>query len=157
MLAGCLSDPPSDDELIERFTSNQSDFETLVQMMKEDIAHTSIERFHRDYVKYSDQEQTLDEPRIDQYRELFNKLGLNSIDYGYYFPSGEEFFSITVYAAGAFPDEGRYKGYKYFPNGYIERPDAILVNSLAYDPQNHGPGAYLFRKITEKWYLYFLY
>ena len=66
-------------------------------------------------------------------------------------------FVITVYAEGWSPEGGIYKGYEYFPDGFPARLEVSLVESLEYDPQAYESGTWLYRKISENWYLWFLY
>lgn len=150
------SPPPTDRQMIDNFTENRSDFETLVEMMVEDTNEVALFKVHRDYVKYyeSEQEDTVDQRRIQEYRTLLKKLNLLSIAY---YQHREESFVITAYAAGGIPDEGIYKGYEYFPGGLPARFEAALVDSLEYDPKTYEPGTSLYREIDGNWYLWFLY
>ena len=156
ILAGCANPPPSDDSLMEMFESNQSDFETLVEMMSEDTKITPLYKVTEDYVQYnvSQENTTINEQRIQKYRDLFTKLDLLSIAH---FTHHEENFVITVYAEGWSPEGGIYKGYEYFPDGFPARLEVSLVESLEYDPQAYESGTWLYRKISENWYLWFLY
>jgi hypothetical protein len=146
--------PPSDDLLIETFTTNRHDFETLVRMMSEDTANTALWKVHQDYVKYQEEGTVITERRLQEYRSLFGRLGLMSMTH---YPNARESFLITVYAEGFSPEGGIYKGYEYFPEGIPEEYESSLVDSLKYDPKTHDPGTWLYREIDQHWYLWFLY
>ena len=147
---------PDDDLLMEMFESNQDDFEILVEMMSEDTKTVPLHKVAKDYIQYtvSQKDTTLDEQRIQEYRDLFTELDLLSITH---FTRNEESFLIIVYAEGWSPEGGIYKGYRYFPDGFPSRFEASLVESLEYDPQAYESGTWLYRKINENWYLWFLY
>lgn len=156
ILMGCSSPIPSDDLLIGRFESNRSDFIVLVEMMREDTRNTSLHKVTRDYVQYDagQENTTIDEQRIQEYRDLFTKLNLLSITH---YTRDEESFVITVFARGWSPEGGIYKGYEYYPDGFPASLEGSLVESLEYDPQAYEPGTWLYCKISENWYLWFLY
>ncbi len=155
-LMGCSDPIPSDALLIEKFESNRSDFETLVEMMREDTKLAPLHKVAKDYVQYnaSQNDTTIAEERLQAYRALFTKLDLRSITH---FTRNEESFAIIVYAPGWSPEGGIYKGYEYFPNGFPLRHKDALVKSLEYDPHAYESGTWLYREINENWYLWFLY
>jgi hypothetical protein len=156
ILTGCSNPPPDDDFLIETFESNRSDFEGLVRMMSEDTRIAPLHKVARDYVQYDagQGDTTIDEQRLQEYRDLFTKLDLLSITH---YTRNEESFVITVYAEGWSPEGGIYKGYEYFPDGFPARLEDSLVASLEYNPQVYESGTWLYRKINDNWYLWFLY
>ncbi len=155
LLAGCSNRPPSDEILIEQFTSKQDKLEMMIKMMGEDTSETGLHKIARDYLQYdADRRGEIDEQRIQEYRRLFDELNLLSITH---YRGDTESFLITAYAAGWSPEGGIYKGYEYFPEGLPEKHKDQLVDSLEYDPDEYEPNTWLYRLINENWYLWFLY
>jgi hypothetical protein len=155
LLSGCSDRLPSDESLIEQFTSNQSKFETAIEMMGEDTSETALYKIARDYIQYeAGREGEIDEQRAEEYRCLFDELNWLSITH---YRGDTESFLITVYAEGWSPEGGIYKGYEYFPEGLPEKHRDRLVESLEYAPDEYESGTWLYRRIDENWYLWFLY
>lgn len=155
-LTGCGDPIPEDALLITTFEAQQDDFETLVAMMREDVARTSLHKVDRAYVQYdqSENDAEISEERVQAYRDLFARLDVLSITY---YNRKEESFLITAFARGWSPEGGIYKGYEYYPDGLPPRRAEDVVDSLDYEPQTYEPGTWLYREMEGNWYLWFLY
>jgi hypothetical protein len=148
LLVGCSSSPPSDDALLSIFENHTDDFEALVSMFTEDMV---LEKVARNYTWPDNvRELGISRQRIKNYRELLEEAGLLSIE------RCREGILFTVYAGGALPDDGVYKGYAYFPGGPSARVCPSLVDDLddlEWSPYQVTSAC---RQIDENWYLWFL-
>ena len=148
LLVACSSPPPSDETLIDIFENNTEDFEALVSMFNEDIALQKVALSYTwpDNVR----ELGISRQRIQTYRELLGELELLSVQ------RSRDGIYFTAHAWGAFPDDGAYIGYAYFPDGRSASMCSSLVDDLddlEWSPHQVTSAC---RQIDEKWYLWFL-
>lgn len=151
-------DHPSDSDLEKTFYRHEPDFNKLVGMVKQD-AH--VVRIAHDFTWLEtnaawprpESELGFSKERWDEYRRLFNKLGLKEGVYrpeGYAGAEGQVIFmpvSLTGLATG-----GDEKGY-----AYVMKKVSPLVDSLdniTIQVQSLVP---VYKKLKGNWYLYYLW
>lgn len=147
ILVGCFSpsNPPADKTLIEIFNNQQNKFETLANMLLDD---TDLQKVTSNYVlpegaKISNQ-------RLQEYRQLLKEVNLHSVE------RSKEAVFLTAYVSGGLSDDGIYKGYVYFQNGIPRESEALMIDNLDGLEWNPNQVLEFYRKIDEKWYLWFL-
>lgn len=147
-LVRCSSAAPSDETLLETFGEHQDGFETLVSMFAEDIA---LEKVARNYTRPSNiRELGVSRQRMQSYRDLLRELDLLSIE------RSQETILLTAYAGGAFPDDGVYKGYAYFPNEVSERVCHSVIDDLDNFRWSPNQVTSACRRIDKNWFLWLL-
>lgn len=142
---GCS--PPPDSILLSQFAENQDVFEKLAGMIIEDHA---LERVHRTYILGT----SPGDERIAEYRRLLAIVGCLSISR--YEHQEQSQVQLIMFAGGALPDDGIYKGFVFFPRGLPEHFKDNLVSSLDDVPSEIETVSIFYREINENWYLYFL-
>jgi hypothetical protein len=147
VLSGCFSPskPHADEILVENFTNHRDKFVTLVNMVVND---KDLESVTTKYVL--PENTTISEQRLQEYRRLLKELDLCSIEVH------QEAVFLTAYIGGSFPDDGVYKGYVYFPDGIPGELKASVIDNLDGLEWNANHVTKFYKKIDEKWYLWFL-
>jgi hypothetical protein len=147
-----------DEKLIENFQSHKAEFNHLLQMFQED---KSLGRVAFDFTRTSNFFEKCKEPnswngkeievsneRLDEYRKLFNNLGLSTGIEGYCekqiitFPASTKGLSVT----------GSSKGY-----AYLEKTPKTLIDNLDNYWSEDKKSFTAYRRIEGNWYLYFDY
>ena len=145
-LGGCgiFNNCPSDNALIERFRAHEADFRRLAQMFKEDVKLSEVD--HKSaWVDY-DTKTNLPQPRLDEYRRLMQKLGVQHIARG---ESSGRFYLLVWRESGVFIG-GSSKFYIYAD--WLPPPSPLTDSLDALERSGHD--AYAFRKFEESWYLH---
>jgi hypothetical protein len=134
----------TDRGLEERFRVHETDFQRLVQMMREDSEFSSVTH-HAVYRAY-DIKVTPPSNRFDDYRRLLSKLDLASVSRA----DGTDRIYFAVWNKADFFMGGTNE---YFV--YAETPPAdaqYLVESL--DKLRGQTDAFAFKKFSDRWYLH---
>ena len=145
---------PPDDTLIRNFQKYEADFNKLVSMSNED---SRVIRIARDFTRLEnnwgwprpESELGFSRQRWDEYRALFNKLGLDSGISREDGP-GETIIFLTASSKGM-TFRGSSKGY-----AYSERELSPVFDSLNQNPVKPGERpkhGVAYRKIKDRWYL----
>jgi hypothetical protein len=161
MLAAC--DPfnvdkphPSDDELIRNFQKSEADFNKLIAMSNED---PKVIRIASDFTRLEnnwqwprpESELGFSKQRWDEYRVLFNKLGLES---GISRESDSERTIIFLTASSkGMTFRGSSKGYAYSEQELSPLFDSLNQNPV--DPQKRQKHEAAYKKIKDHWYLFY--
>jgi hypothetical protein len=130
---------PSDQELIERFEARQEKFDALLRMYQED---STLLRVTPDFTI---PKNSLSAERWAEYRDLFDDLGLDGGLSGRS-PGPTIFFASTR----GFVTGGDVKGY-----AYSEAVPGRLLDSLDRRPSDSESNVPVYRRITNRWYLYY--
>ena len=145
---------PSDDELIRNFQKNEADFNKLVTMSNED---SKVIRIAPDFTRLEnnwawprpESELGFSKQRWDEYRTLFNKLGLQS---GISRERDSESTIIFLTASSkGMTFRGSSKGYAYSEQELSPVFDSLNQNPV--DPQKRQKHGVAYRKIKDHWYL----
>lgn len=140
-LSGCHGfSHPSDESLIERFHSEQADFEKLVAMLSED---RNLVRLTGDYVSYRNYATPLPNERLVEYRRLLKSLMLS--DGVSRSPDG---FQLVASSRGMVLASSA-KSYSYS----LKEPAPIVDSLDAVIKQNRGDQQPIWRRISGNWYL----
>ena len=151
---------PKDADMIENFNAHREDFETLVQMLKEDRA---LGRVANDFTRTSNffgdcKEETMEcstakeigvtEARLSEYRRLFNKLDLEKGIEGY----GKKETIAFLASTKGLSVTGSTKGY-----WHTTVAPKTIVDDLDTYWSADGKSFLATRHIDGNWYLFFDY
>ena len=144
LVASCgLGAHPSDQALEQRLRSDEADFNRLVAMLKED---SDIVRLGEDFVFLSeDSNRLIPKERLDEYRRLFRKLGLEA---GFH-RSGSKLRLIASSKGMIIPNSEK---------SYVFSADELspLVDSLErVIRDNRGDQPPVFKRLYGNWYIYY--
>jgi len=140
---GCGSSHPSDASLLANFENHEEDFETLLNMLRED---KKLRRVDEDWTDPDDLSMIgVSEGRIRDYRALFAKL---RVPRGFCAHHGPEVFTLIASTYGL-SVSGSSKGYEYRE----EAPDQVVADLDSY--WSNGDSFRAYRHIDGNWYLYF--
>ncbi len=145
---------PSDLDLIKNFEKYEAEFNELIKMSNED---SKVIRIAHDFTRLEnnwawprpESELGFSRQRWDQYRSLFEKLGLDS-GLSRETDSDGAVVYLTAFSKGMV-NRGSSKGY-----AYSEKELSPLFNSLdqnPIEPQKRNKHDVVYRKIKEHWYL----
>jgi hypothetical protein len=145
---------PSDDELIRNFYKNEADFNKLISMSNQD---PKVIRIARDFTRLEnnwqwprpESELGFSKQRWDEYRSLFDKLGLDAGISRETDSKGTVIF-LTASAKGM-TFRGTSKGYAYSEKELSPVFDSVDQNPLA--PQNRPKHGVAYKKIKDHWFL----
>lgn len=146
--------PPhdTDDVMIQHFMKNQKAFEEIVAKVQKD---GDITRIGNNWYQLTDKKSRTDNPkRIEQYRELFKEISVDSGISVSYLPDGNVKVTFLSHCVGLVTG-GSCKGYAYEPK---LRDAMILVNNTDEYVEDADIRGYwwVYRKIedADNWYLY---
>lgn len=135
------------------FDTHEEDFNSLISMFKED---TQLELVDSKNTRLSTVNNSTGMPtngitdvRLNAYRALFQKIGLQ---YGMSRTNIPNTIAIGTYASG-FVTNGIYKGYMYSPNNLEPLYDNLDNVNYSEIPTD----TFIFKKMRDSWYLYFIY
>jgi hypothetical protein len=145
---------PSDDELIHNFQKYEADFNKLVSMSNED---STVVRIAPDFTRLEnnwrwprpESELGFSKQRWDEYRALFDKLGLDSGISRESDSHGTVIF-LTASSKGM-TFRGSSKGYAYSEQELSPVFDSLNQNPV--EPQKRSKHGVAYKKIKEHWYL----
>jgi hypothetical protein len=155
LLSGCgfFARLPSDDTLLKNFSQHEAAFERLLEMSQEDAGFTTISSRY-----VSPQTKKLPQARWNEYRRLFDALGLEELvrrqidkeHTGLFLIAGTSGVSVA----------GSYKGYIHLDSFFEPRPILrSLDGQLSPEADVKGPSGAVdysegYRLINDRWYLY---
>lgn len=145
---------PSDDELIRNFQNHEADFNKLVSMSNED---SKVIRIAPDFTRLEnnwqwprpESELGFTKQRWDEYRSLFDKLGLDSGISREGDSKGTVIF-LTASSKGM-TFRGSSKGYAYSEQALSPVFDSLNQNPI--EPQNRPKHGVAYKRIKDFWYL----
>jgi len=145
---------PSDDSLIANFQRHEGDFDKLVTMSNED---SKVIRIAYDFTRLEnnwawprpDSELGFSKQRWDEYRALFDKLGLET---GLSRESDSKRPIIFMYASSkGMVNRGSSKGYAYSEHELM--PVFASLNQNPVEPTKRQKHDVVYRQIKPHWYL----
>jgi hypothetical protein len=140
-MAACGGAYPSDQKMVERLRSQNSDFSHLVEMFQQDTHLLSVDREFA-HISY-DTKANLPNERMEEYRQLFKKLDLINIRR---YRNAEGIY-LKAWHQDGFIIGGSYKHYVY-----AKTSPSPVVDSL--DTLKHsGHDAYAYKRASDNWYL----
>jgi hypothetical protein len=133
---------PSDESLIKNFEKNQSAFNELVGMIRED---KELERVDDNWTRPDSPASIgISSERIAKYRQIFNELKIPRGFYSFMNPTRIEFIA----SASGLSVSGSSKGYAFLEN----KPDLVVEDLDNYhSPDGRSFTAY--RQLSGNWYL----
>lgn len=144
-VVGCsLASHPSDQVLEQRLQSHRADFDKLVNMLDED---SDIVRLDNKYVFLNgSSDRTVPKERLDEYRSLFTKLGLEG---GIHRDKPEAIRLIASTKGMFFPTSE--KSYVHSTTEFTQLVDSLddIVE------RNRGGQSPVYKKVFGNWYLYY--
>jgi ABC-type oligopeptide transport system substrate-binding subunit len=144
-----------DAELISNFEQHEQEFNTLIQMAKED---SHVVRIAYDFTWLDtdyhwprpSSEIGFSEGRWDQYKRIFSKLGLRK---GLAWTSDGAI--ILISSTRGMMTDGSAKGYTFSTKPLSPTFDSLDHISEEIRSGKVSPGLPVYRKIKENWYLYY--
>jgi len=161
LIVGVAQDPfnldtphPSDDTLIANFQKHEADFNKLVTMSNEDskvirIASTFTRLENNWAWPRPDSELGFSKQRWDEYRALFDRLGLKSGISRERDSMGPIIF-MTAFSKGMV-NRGSSKGYAYFEHELL--PVFASLDQNPVEPTKRQKHDVVYRQIKLHWYL----
>lgn len=144
--AACASKHPSDQALLSQFQSHRSEFNHLLQMF---VADKELGRVAYNFTRPANPAEIgISEQRLQEYKQLFDKLGLTAGIEGY----DEKEVIWFIASTQGLGVSGSAKGFTY-----LEKPPSLLVDSLDGYRSKDGKSFTAFRHLEGKWYLYLDY
>lgn len=135
---------PSDQELIDKFEQNQTNFQTLLDMF---LSDKGLERVDYDWTSPDNpQDVGVSPERIAEYHQYFDKLGLPNGIIGF---GKKDNISFPIASCGI-AVSGTSQGY-----AYVQTIPELLVDSI--EDYRHGKfeSYIIYRHIVGNWYLYY--
>jgi hypothetical protein len=142
-LAPGTRQPPTDDDLIENLRAHAVEFDRLVAMSDEDAQLAWVGSTFRS------SELGLTRERLDQYRDLFDTLGIEGGLTRNRWEDTPLVVSLFVWGQGML-DGSSYKGY-----AYCRTPPSPLVTSLDTARETGTGRERVFRHVDGDWYLFY--
>ena len=144
MVACGLTSHPSDQELEQQLRSHTAEFDKLVSMLREDSDVVRLDSKHVFLSKTS--KRTISEYRLNEYRRLFKKLGLEGGVHRY----ESEVIRFIASTEGMFVPSSE----KSFVHSTIElTPQVNSLDDVANQESTSQQPVY--KKVFGNWYLYY--
>ena len=139
-LSACHESPhASDSQLVEAFGKHRQDLERLVEMFHADTHNTSS------FLSISMMEPSASTSRIEEYRTLFKKIGIEGGMNGY----GQEDCIRFPTSTSGIAISGSAKGYEW----RRQPPDIVVEDTDSYRPPKQN-GFIVYKTLADHWYVF---